>query len=256
MSERILSAAMRTVRVVLLMAILLPALASAGRPNAPLDPKAPSTRPMVQRRARPTLNNLRRPATRNPASFTPQMPFGEAIDILRNCTTPPLNIVVLWKEIGENAGLYKDTPIGIDGLPGLRVGQYLDLLVLSLSAGAPVKLGYVVHKGVITVGTTDALPAPRKITRVYDVSDLVAEPARYFFPQAGYGGMGSGGMGYGGMSGGQMMGPGGYGGFGAGYGSGTPYAPGGSYGYRGTRGLSNFMGGLYGPTGGRPIYGR
>jgi len=256
MSERIPSVAMRNLQVVLLMAILPPALAFAGRPNAPLDPKAPSTKPMVQRPARPTLNHLRRPAGRNPASFTPQMPFGEAIDILRNCTTPPLNIVVLWKEIGENAGVHRDTPIGIDGLPGLRVGQYLDLLVLSLSAGAPAKLGYVVHKGVITVGTTDALPAPRRITRVYDVSDLVAEPARYFFPRVGYGGMGSGGMGYGGMSGGQMMGPGGYGGFGAGYGSGTSYAPGGSYGYGGGRGTSNFFGGLYGPTGGRPIYGR
>ncbi len=260
MSERIPSATMRNLQVVLLMAILPPALAFAGRPNAPLDPKAPSTRPMVQRSARPTLNNLRRAATRNPASFTPQMPFGEAIDILRNCTTPPLNIVVLWKEIGENAGVHRDTPIGIDGLPGLRIGQYLDTLVLSLSAGAPVKLGYVVHKGVITVGTTDALPTPRRITRVYDVSDLVAAPARYFFPRTGFGGMGSGGMGggmgYGGMYGGQMMGPGGYGGFGAGYGSGTSYAPGGSYGYRGTRGLSNFIGGLYGPTGGRPIYRR
>ncbi|GEM_PF-529098 len=251
MSERTSSAAMRNVQVVLLVAILLPALAFAGRPNAPLDPKAPSTRPVVQRAPRPTLNNLRRPAPRSPASFTPEMPFGEAIDILRNCTTPPLNIVVLWREIGENAGVYRDTPIGLDGLPGLRVGQYLDSLLLSLSAGAPVKLGYVVHQGVITVGTTDALPAPRKITRVYDVSDLVAEPARYFFPQVGYGGMGSGGM-----YGNQMMGPGGYGGFGAGYGSGTSYAPSGSYGYGGGRGMSNFFGGLYSPTGGRPIYGR
>ncbi len=265
MSERIPSAAIRNLRVMLVMAILAPAAAAARRADAPLDPKAPSAKPKVQRPARPALNNPGRAAHRNPASFTPQMPFGEAIDILRNCTTPPLNIVVLWRDIGENAGIYRDTPIGIDGIGGLRIGQYLDSLLLSLSAGAPVQLGYAVHKGVITVGTKDALPAPRKTTRVYDVSDLVAEPARYFFPPAGYGGMGYGGMyggmgyggtGYGGMYGGQMMGPGGYGGFGAGYGPGTPYAPGGSYGYRGTRGLSNFIGGLYGPTGGRPIYGR
>lgn len=249
MSERILSAAMRNVRAVLLMAILLPAPAFAGHPNASLDPQAISTRAMVQLPPRPPLNNLGRPPLRNPASFTPEMSFGDAIDILRNCTTPPLNIVVLWKEIGENAGVYRDTPIGIDGLGGLRVGQYLDTLLLSLSAGAPVKLGYVVHHGVITVGTTDALPVPRKITRVYDVSDLVAEPARYFLPQVG-------GMGYGGMYGNQMMGPGGYGSLGTGYGSGTPYGAGGSYGYGGGRGMSNFFGGLYGPTGGRPIYGR
>ncbi len=260
MSERIPSAAVSTLRVMLLTSILAPTVASAGRPDAPLDRKAASTRPKVQRPAMPALNTPGPAARRNPASFTPQMPFGEAIEILRDCTIPPLNIVVLWKDIGENAGIYRDTPIGIDGIPGLRIGQYLDILLLSLSAGAPVQLGYAVHKGVITVGTTDALPAPRKMTRVYDVSDLVAEPAQYFFPPLGYGGMyggmGYGGMGYGGMYGGQMMGPGGYGGFGSGYGSGAPYAPGSSYGYRGTGGLSNFIGGLYGPTGGRPIYGR
>ena len=47
----------------------------------------------------------RRTVRANPATFTPEMPFGEAIQILRNSTRPPLNIIVLWKEIGDNAGI-------------------------------------------------------------------------------------------------------------------------------------------------------
>jgi hypothetical protein len=169
------------------------------------------------------------------------MPLSEAITILRTCTTPPLNLVVLWRDL-DNAGIYRDTPIGIDGIPGLRVGQYLDLLVLSLSAGAADKIGYSVHQGVITIATTSSLPAPRHVTRVHDVRDLVAPPS------TGFGGMGFGGMGYGGMYGGQMMGLGGSygGGLGTGYGLGSSYLPGG--GLSGPGGFPGAVGNSYGGT--------
>jgi hypothetical protein len=231
-------------------AALLATVVYAGNPGRAAAPTARSVEETkAPPKANPPLRTIGQPARRSPASFTPETSFGEAIDILRNCTSPPLKIVVLWKEIGENAGVYRDTPIGIDGIPGLRVGQYLDLLVLSLSAGAPSKLGYAVRHGVITVGTTDALPVPRNVTRVYDVSDLLAEPARYFFPP-----MGLGGVGYGGMYGGQMTGRGG---FGTGYRTGTSYLPGGSFGYGGARGMAPFVNGLYGGAARTPFaYGR
>jgi hypothetical protein len=97
---------------------------------------------------------------------------------------------------------------------------------------------------VITIATTDALPVPKMETRVYDVSDLVAEPARYFLPPFLFNGMGYGG---------QMMGPfSGYGGgLGAGYGPGTSYLPGGSYGYNGAGGLPGLVRGAYGGAAGR-----
>jgi hypothetical protein len=175
-------------------------------------------------------------AVRTPASFTPQMPLSEAIDILRNCTTPPLNIVVLWRSL-DGAGIYKDTPVGIDGLPGLRVGQYLDALVLSLSAGASDRIGYTIRGGIITIATTTALPAPRHVTRVYDISDLVAPPSNPSFPP----------MGMGGMYGNQMTGlAGGYGGLGTRYGTGSPSASGGS------GGLPGFLGSTYNRTQTRP----
>ena len=203
----------------------------AANPNASSQKATAAPKPTA-----PPSRRVTRPAVRRLPIFTQETPFGEAIEILRRATTPPLNIVVLWKDIGENAGIYRETPIGIDGIGGLRVRQYLDLLMLSLSAGASARLDYVVNKGVVTIATVDSLPRPKHVTRVYDVSDLVAPPAQYFRRPMAFGGMGYGGVGYGG----QMGAVGGYGG---GYGPGNSYMPGGSY---GAGGLSGFTGGLSG----------
>ena len=230
----------------------------AADPNKPPDPNASATgkKSVAKALARSSMttpapfavNTPAPPVKRTPASFTRDMSFSEAIDILRNCTTPPLNIVVLWKEIEENAGVYKDTAIGLDGIPGLRVRQYIEMLVLSLSGGASAKLGYVVNNGVVTIGTIDSLPVPKRVTRVYDISDLVAEPANYFFPPMGFGmGFGSPMMGQFGGYGNPMTGQfGGYGnpmmGQSGGYGGGL----GGGYGY--SPGMSYISTGPYGPT--------
>lgn len=118
------------------------------------------------------------------------MPFGEAIQILRHSTGKPLNIVVLWKEIGDNAGVYPETPIGFDGLSGLTVRQNLEILLGSISATSTNRLGYVVNRGVIVIATLERLPKPRKETRVYDVSDLVAPPSGALGPGMMMGGFG------------------------------------------------------------------
>jgi hypothetical protein len=103
--------------------------------------------------------------------------FSEAIDILRNSTDPPLKIVV--KDLSENAYVEPDTPIKIDGVSGIRLRTALELLLLAVSSGF-AKLDYVVKDGVIIIATRDSLPARMK-TRVYDVSDLLATPARFGF---------------------------------------------------------------------------
>jgi hypothetical protein len=264
MSTRISETAAGHILPILVAVTILAAGASAAGPNKssspgqPSGPKKPSDpnvsvrteKAPIQTATAPVLKPVPAPR-RTPAAFTRSMPFGEAIDILRNSTTPPINIVVLWRDL-ENAGIYRDTPIGIDGVPGLKVGQCLDVLTASLSAGASVKIGYVVRNGAVVVATVDGLPAPQKMARVYDISDLVAEPARYGFSPFGFGGMGSGGYGGGMMGpmggyGGSMIGPGGgYGGAYGGYGPGTSYMSGNSYGANGARNLSGFMGSAYG----------
>jgi len=203
----------------------------------------------------PMIRN--RPANlMDPASFTPQMPFSEAIEILRNSTIPRLNISVLWKDLEENADIYPDTPIGIDGVSGVPLSRHLKSLLAGVSGGSPEELGYVVDDGVIVVATLENLPE-KMVTRVYDITDLVGQPSTGF-PQFGFGmmgmgmgmqgmgmpGMGMQGMGMGmpfgsgyGMQGGMMPGVGGgiigglslgvgtgFGNYGTGFGTGTGFS--------------------------------
>ncbi len=140
------------------------------------------------------LRNL----TTGPSSFTPEMTFSEAINILRNSTVPPLNIAVLWRDLEQNADIYRDTPIGMDGVSRVPLRTHLKLLLMSVSAGSVEKLGYVVEGGIIIIATQNSLPKKR-ITRIYDITDLVAAPANYRFMPGlgmpfGYGPMPYGGM--------------------------------------------------------------
>ncbi len=136
--------------------------------------------------------------TTNPSSFKPDMPFSEAIDILRNSTFPRLNIVVLWKDLEENADIYRETPIGTDGLSRVPLRTHLKILLMSVSAGGAEKLGYVVDEGVIIIATRSSLPR-KVVTRIYNITDLVSAPANYrlrpgFGMPFGFGGMPNGGM--------------------------------------------------------------
>ncbi len=214
---------------------------SGPRRNGPLNSSTP---PAPQRQTLPALPLFgpARPSLEGPAAFTPDMPFGQAIDILRNSTQPPLNLVVLWREIEENAGVDRNTPIGIDGLHRLRLRQCLEILLTSMSASATTKIGYAVDNGLITIATVDSLPKSKPVTRVYDISDLVAPP--------------SGSMGFG-MIPGMMPGLGGgmFGGYGSGVGNYAPgyggYSPGGYGNYGGMSGGYGGMSG-YNPLGGLP----
>ena len=170
----------------------------------------------------------------SPSNFTPDMPFVDAINILRNTTVPPLNIIVLWKNL-EAVDIYRDTPIGIDGASGVPLRTHLKLLLMSLSAGSTEKLGFVVDGGAVIISTESTLPIKMK-TRIYDITDLVGTPAGAgFMPMGmpfGFGAMQLGTMlpmGLGGLFGGTM--PYGNTGYNTGY-SGQGRTP---YGYTGSR---------------------
>jgi hypothetical protein len=128
--------------------------------------------------------------------------FSEAIDILRHSTEPPLKIVVLWRDLSENAYVEPDTLIKIDGVSGVRLRTGLELVLRSVYSGF-AELGYVVKGGVIIIATKEALP-DRMVTRVYDVSYLLSSPARFgfgFAPGLAAGWPGGGYMGYMGRAG-------------------------------------------------------
>ena len=111
----------------------------------------------------------------SPSSFTPETTLNDAINILRNTTIPPLNIVVLWRNL-ETVDIDRETPIGYKGVSGVPLRTHLKLLLMSLSGGTTEKLGYVVNDGVIIISTESTLPR-RFRTRIYDITDLVGAPA-------------------------------------------------------------------------------
>jgi len=126
--------------------------------------------------------------------LTSETPINEAIDELRRAVEPPLKIVVLWRDLYENADIDQTTPINMDGLPAIRLGKGLESLLKSVS-GAFAELGYIVEDGVITIATIESLPS-KMTAQVYDVTHLVGRAA-YYQAVGGSGGMGGmgGGMG-------------------------------------------------------------
>lgn len=204
--------------------------AANGKISKPssISPDRPAYKPEKETAEKPTNN---RPDQSAPLQFNkglsainPDTPFSEAIDIFRNLANPPLNIVVLWKDIEENSDVDRHTPIGMEPLPGVSFSKNLELMLMSVS-GDPKTLGYTVDKGVITIATQNFLSRKME-TRVYDALDLLGAPANYFgipraqmfnygMPQGGYGGGGYGnygGSGYGtsGYGGGYGLGGFGY----------------------------------------------
>lgn len=113
------------------------------------------------------------------SALTLNTTFKEAIDLLCNSTRPPLKIVVMWRDLGENAYVEPDTPIKIDGVPDIRLRAGLEILLRSVYSGFG-ELGYVIQDGIIIIATKESLPA-KMVTRVYDISYLVGRPARYGF---------------------------------------------------------------------------
>jgi tetratricopeptide (TPR) repeat protein len=185
------------------------------------------------------------------SQLQPQMPLSEAIEVIKNAVVPPLRIVVLWRDLEENAQVLQNTQINMDGLPAVRLEAALRNLLRAVS-GAFAQLGFVVENGVITVATVQSLPSKLE-TRVYDVTDLLGAPANFLampgqtlagmYGGGGYGGGGGGGYGGGGGTSGYGGGTSGYGGGGGGYGGGMS---GGGYG----GGMSGGGGGYGGGGGG------
>jgi hypothetical protein len=103
--------------------------------------------------------------------FTPNMSFAEAIEQIKHCVEPPLPIVVIWKDLLDNADIDRTTPIDMDAISEVSPGRALRLLLVSVSGGYD-RLDYLIEDGIIMIATVESLP-DRFETRVYDISDLL-----------------------------------------------------------------------------------
>ena len=111
------------------------------------------------------------------SDLTPEMSFNEAKEILKKSVQPPLNIVVLWRDLLDNANIDQLTPINMDGISAIPLGKGLEFLLNSVSGGF-AEIDYVVGSGVVTVATVDSLPSELE-TLVYDITDLLGSPANF-----------------------------------------------------------------------------
>jgi general secretion pathway protein D len=112
------------------------------------------------------------------SELTPEMPFSEAIEELKNSVEPPLKIVVLWRDLLDNADIDQTTPINMDAISTIPLGKALELLLESVSGGF-ADLRHVVEDGVIKIATLESLEVTMK-TLVYDITDLVTRPADFY----------------------------------------------------------------------------
>lgn len=135
--------------------------------------------------------------------FNPDMDFWQALEILRNSVDPPLPLVVLWRDLEENAFVDKDTAIGLDVDGSMPIGRALMLLLKSVG-GEVGEIRYLVDGGVVTIAT-ESLELQKKVVKIYDISELTSRPAGFM---GGYGSMMGG---YGSMMGGYGNSMGGYG---------------------------------------------
>lgn len=86
--------------------------------------------------------------------------FEEAMELFRNSVDPPLKMVVLWKEISENAFIEKNTAVGFsgEGLSSVPLRTGLKIVIEAIGGGGGLaQLGYVVYDGVVLVASKDHL---------------------------------------------------------------------------------------------------
>lgn len=117
------------------------------------------------------------------SQLTPQTPFGEAIELLKNSVDPPLKMFVVWRDLYDNADIDQTTPINMDPISAIPLKNALGLLLEAVSGGF-VNINYQVEGGVIKIATAESLPPVMK-PLVYDITDLIGRPADFYAQSGG-----------------------------------------------------------------------
>lgn len=113
------------------------------------------------------------------SSLTKDTPFSEALEILRNSVEPPLELVVFWEDLWENAYISPDTPINMQFLGAMQLRRALELL-LKHSSIRLSEVGFVVEDGFIAIATKEFLRR-KLLLNVTGIADLIGAPAGFSF---------------------------------------------------------------------------
>lgn len=117
------------------------------------------------------------------SQLTPETPFGEAIEMLKNSVDPSLKMFVNWRDLSDNADIDQTTPIHMDPISAIPLKNALELLLEAVSGGF-ANINFIVEGGVIKIATAESLP-PVMETLVYDITDLIGRPADFYAQTGG-----------------------------------------------------------------------
>ncbi len=117
------------------------------------------------------------------SQLTPEMPFSEAIEVIKNSVDPPLRIFVNWRDLYDNADIDQSTPINMDPISAVPLRKALELLLEAVSGGF-ADINFIVGGGIITIATEETLPSEME-TLVYDITDLIGRPAEFYAETGG-----------------------------------------------------------------------
>jgi hypothetical protein len=90
------------------------------------------------------------------SALNPQMPLNDAVELLKKSVDPPLNIVVLWKDVETNLLVQPSSPANLEGSPRTKLRTALDLLVKGLYDGS-AKPMWKIRDDTIVIGTAATL---------------------------------------------------------------------------------------------------
>ncbi len=105
--------------------------------------------------------------------LTPEMPFAEAIELLKNSVEPPLPIVVLWKELQESCDIEPPTPIGMDGPPPVKLETALKTVIEAVSGGL-TDISYQIDDDVIVI-REEELQSPQAAFSTIEIQEDTQE---------------------------------------------------------------------------------
>ncbi|MCK5001236.1 MAG: hypothetical protein KAS23_16950, partial [Anaerohalosphaera sp.] len=166
----------------------------AGIPNSDIITHPKNWKEIVERRKEEEMSgqneldvevNKQLDETVDLSSLTSDTTLEDAIEILVNAVEPPLQIIVLWTDLENNAFIQQDTAIGISGerLRSIPLRTGLERVIQGVSGGL-TDLAYSLENGIITIATKETLPEKYE-QRIYDVSELSSAP---FQDRSGMGG--------------------------------------------------------------------
>jgi hypothetical protein len=130
------------------------------------------------------------------SSITPATPFREALEQVRTSIEPALPMMINWNDLRQNAFIEETSPVGVDGLGHMGIGQALELICNAVDGGKG-QVSFTQRGRVLVVASKQSLGNPKSM-RIIDISELTAPQSTGFGMNGMSGGYGSGsGSGYG-----------------------------------------------------------